>query len=84
MCFPAVINAAHVLHARSKGYLTLVGRHPGPPRSGSPFANKLFLSFLLLLLLLLLSLSLSLSLSRGGVTRQGGVLTDLQSLLDCQ
>jgi hypothetical protein len=31
-----------------------------------------------------LSLSLSLSLSRGGVTRQGVVLTDLQSLLDCQ
>jgi hypothetical protein len=32
-----------------------------------------------------LSLSLSLSLSlRGGVTQQGVVLTDLQSLLDCQ
>ena len=32
-----------------------------------------------------LALSLSLSLSpRGGGTRQGVVLTDLQSLLDCQ
>ena len=62
-----------------------------PPPSLSLFLSPTFSHILIVKKTLLIvnklrdfSLSLSLSLSLGSVNRQGVVLTDLQSLCDCQ